>query len=595
MAFFNNKKDIKDGSQAVDKTLWVRLYKRVGLYWGYWVTGLILMLIGSGTQPVMAYLMKPLLDEGFLGHEDDYMVLIPVAVVILMLIRGVANFGGGYLMAYVANKVLFKLRKDMFSSLVLLPDTEFNKGDTGRLLNRFTVDATQVTQKATEVITTFVKEISVIVGILFLLLFLSWKLTLIIIVVFPPSVLVGRFFARRLRKINRQNIDINAVLTQIIREGIDGSRVIKLFNGVKSENERFDRVNSSLRHQAMKIATAEVAMSPLTQWILSISVAFVIALALSQSKEGSLTVGTFIAYITALAQVFDPIKRLTHITAKAQRMMMATESVFKLIDSPKEVSNSNRELIFTPNSKIQFQDVSFKFPDSENNTLDGINFEVKSGQTVAFVGRSGAGKTTLMNLIPRFIEPSKGHVKIDDIELPDYSIESLRSQMALVGQNVFLFDGTLAENIAYGSNSNASIEDIERVVKAANLDTFVSSLPVGLHTMIGENGAWISGGQRQRIAIARALLKNVPILLLDEATSALDNESEKLVQASLDSLMHGRTTLVIAHRLSTIKNADIIYVMDKGRIVESGTHEELMVAGGVYSSLASHAMLTSPN
>lgn len=551
------------------------------------------MLIGSGTQPVMAYLMKPLLDEGFLGHEDDYIILIPVAVVILMLIRGVANFGGGYLMAYVANKVLFTLRKDMFASLVLLPDTEFNKGDSGRLLNRFTVDATQVTQNATEVITTVVKEISVIVGILFLLLFLSWQLTLIIIVVFPPSILVGRFFARRLRKINRQNIDVNAVLTQIIREGIDGSRVIKLFNGVRSENERFDRVNSSLRHQAMKIATAEVAMSPLTQWILSISVAFVIALALNQSKDGSLTVGTFIAYITALAQVFDPIKRLTHITAKAQRMMMATESVFKLIDSPKEVSRGSRELKFGPNSEIEFRNVTFSFPDTQANALDGISFKVKAGQTVAFVGRSGAGKTTLMNLIPRFIEPTSGAVLIDGVELQDYDLVSLRNQMALVGQNVFLFDGTLAENIAYGSNSGASTDEIEKVVKAANLDGFVKSLPEGLQTMVGENGAWISGGQRQRIAIARALLKNVPMLLLDEATSALDNESEKLVQESLDSLMQGRTTFVIAHRLSTIKNADVIYVMDNGRVIESGTHEELMQSGGMYSNLASHAKLTS--
>lgn len=551
------------------------------------------MLIGSGTQPVMAYLMKPLLDEGFLGHEDDYIILIPVAVVILMLIRGVANFGGGYLMAYVANKVLFTLRKDMFASLVLLPDTEFNKGDSGRLLNRFTVDATQVTQNATEVITTVVKEISVIFGILFLLLFLSWQLTLIIIVVFPPSILVGRFFARRLRKINRQNIDVNAVLTQIIREGIDGSRVIKLFNGVRSENERFDRVNSSLRHQAMKIATAEVAMSPLTQWILSISVAFVIALALNQSKDGSLTVGTFIAYITALAQVFDPIKRLTHITAKAQRMMMATESVFKLIDSPKEVSRSSRDLKFGPNSEIEFRNVCFSFPDTQANALDGISFKVKAGQTVAFVGRSGAGKTTLMNLIPRFIEPTSGSVLIDGVELQDYDLVSLRNQMALVGQNVFLFDGTLAENIAYGSNSEASTDEIEKVVKAANLDGFVKSLPEGLQTMVGENGAWISGGQRQRIAIARALLKNVPLLLLDEATSALDNESEKLVQESLDSLMQGRTTFVIAHRLSTIKNADVIYVMDNGRVIESGTHEKLMQSGGMYSNLASHAKLSS--
>ncbi len=269
MLKFLNKKQVNDGSQAVDRTLWIRLYRRVGEYWAYWLAGLILILLGSATQPAMAYLMKPLLDEGFLGAKDYYVWMIPTVIIVLMLVRGVTTFGGSYLMAWVANKVLLSLRRDMFKSLLLLPDNEFQKGDTGRLLNRFTVDATQVTAYATEVVTTIVKETTIIIGVFGMLLYLSWKLTLIILVVFPPAVLVGRYFARRLRKVNRQNIDVNADLTRIVKEGIEGQRVIKMHDGDAIETARFDKVNNTLRHHAMRMAIAEAAMSPLTQWIIS--------------------------------------------------------------------------------------------------------------------------------------------------------------------------------------------------------------------------------------------------------------------------------------------------------------------------------------
>lgn len=586
MSLFKKRTEINDGSQAVDRTLWIRLYKRIGQYWVYWALSLILILIASATQPIMAYLMKPLLDDGFLGAKAHYVWLIPVCIVILMLVRGVSNFGGSYLMAWVANKVLLALRCDMFRSLVLLPDSEFQKGDSGRLLNRFTVDANQVTAYATEVVTTVVKESTIIIGIFFMLLYLSWQLTFIIVLVFPPAVLVGRYFARRLRKVNRQNIDVNAELTKIVKEGIEGQRVIKMHDGEEIENTRFDKVNATLRHHAMRIATAEAAMSPLTQWMISFAVAAVIGTALYQGEKGSLTVGDFIAFISALGQIFDPVKRLTNIAAKAQRMIMATESVFKLIDAPKEVSHGNKQALIRPDSVIEFKHVGFRFPEAEQDTLKNLNLTVHVGETVAFVGRSGSGKTTLVNMLPRFLDPTVGQVCLDGIPFNEYDLKSLRSQIALVGQHVFLFDGTLAENVAYGERQDASHEEIMSALEAANLRSFVESLPQGLDTPIGENGAWLSGGQRQRIAIARALLKNAPILILDEATSALDNESEKLVQESLERLMKGRTTFVIAHRLSTIQNADRILVLDNGNIVEDGNHQQLIQQGGLYASLA---------
>lgn len=590
--FKKNKEKRNDGTQAVDRQLWIRLYQRVGEYWVYWLLGLVLILLGSATQPAMAYLMKPLLDEGFLGAKDYYVWMIPTVIIILMFVRGIATFGGSYLMAWVANKVLLSLRRDMFKSLMVLPDSEFQKGDTGRLLNRFTVDATQVTAYATEVVTTIVKETTIIIGVLGMLLYLSWQLTLILLVVFPPAVLVGSYFARRLRKVNRQNIDVNADLTRIVKEGIEGQRVIKMHDGEAIESGRFNTVNKTLRHHAMRMAIAEAAMSPLTQWIISFSVAAVIAFALVQGEKGALTVGGFIAFISALGQIFDPVKRLTNIAGKAQRMMMATESVFKLIDAPQEGSVATKEAKVTSQSEIEFRNVTFRFPESEKDVIHSLNLKVKAGEAIAFVGRSGSGKTTLVNMLPRFVEPTSGQVLLDGVPFNEYDLKSFRHNFALVGQHVFLFDGTLAENIAYGVTKDATNEEIMRALEAANLKSFVESLPKGLDTRIGENGAWLSGGQRQRIAIARALLKNAPILILDEATSALDNESEKLVQESLDVLMKGRTTFMIAHRLSTIQNADRILVLDEGNIIEEGNHEQLLQKEGLYASLALMAQKT---
>lgn len=593
MALFKKKSAADEESmRSVDPKLWWRLYERVGSYWKYLLVSFLFTMIAAATQPGLAYLMKPLLDEGFLGNQPEYVWMIPVAMVGLIFLRGIGNFAGEYLMAWVANHVLFGIRRDMFTSLMRLPDSEFQKGDTGRLLNRFTVDAGNATSIAAEVITVLVRESFVVIALFGMLLWLSWQLTLIIILIFPISILVARFFARRLRMINRRTIDINAEMTAIVKEGIEGQRVIKMYDGFAYESARFDKANNTLRRFYMRSAVAEAAMSPLTQFIISIAVSIIVYVALLQGNQGTLSVGAFISFITALGQVFDPVKRLINIWAKAQHMMMATESVFKLIDSPQEEADGKQVVKIDKHSTIEFRDVSFRFPGAETDTIKNLNLQVKMGETIAFVGRSGSGKTTLVNMLPRFVDPTDGQILLNGVALNEYDLASLRMQQALVSQHVYLFEGTLAENVAYGIADNVSTERIMQVLEAANLREFVEGLPQGLQTQIGENGAWLSGGQRQRIAIARALIKDSPILILDEATSALDNESEKLVQSSLERLMHGRTTFMIAHRLSTIQNANRILVLDEGKIIEEGTHEELLKLGGLYSSLTLLAQKT---
>jgi subfamily B ATP-binding cassette protein MsbA len=401
----------------------------------------------------------------------------------------------------------------------------------------------------------------------------------------PISVLISRSFIKRLRRINRDMVNMNAELTRVVGEGIDGQRVIKLFDGYAFERKRFSYVSGRLRRFDMRAATADAAMTPITQVVTAFAVASVIAVALNQANAGTLTVGSFAAFMAALAQIFDPIKRLTKVAGRMQKMLVSAESVFILIDQPSETELGKQTLPGRAKGRVQFNDVSHRFADGEVDTLHHVSIHADPGQTVALVGRSGSGKTTLVNMLPRFVSPTGGTVLIDGQDIQMLSLKNLREQLSLVSQDVVLFDDTIAVNVGYGALHDATEEEIRRALKAANLLEFVDSLPLGLQTQVGENATRLSGGQRQRLAIARALIKDAPILILDEATSALDNESERQVQASLEILMRGRTTLVIAHRLSTILNADKIIVMDHGRVVEQGSHAELLALGGAYSAL----------
>ena len=510
---------------------------------------------------------------------------MPLAIIGLILLRGVCNFFSDYLLAWSANNVLLGVRRDMFEKLLSMPDSEFKKGDSGRLLNRFTVDAGNVTGYATDVLTVVVRESLVVIAMIVVLLYMSWELTLIILLTMPVSVLISRSFINRLRRINRDTVNMNAELTRVVSEGIDGQRVIKLFDGYEFERERFSYVSGRLRRFDMRASTSDAALTPITQVVTAVAVAAVISVALSQANAGTLTVGSFAAFMAALAQIFDPVKRLTKVAGRMQKMLVSAESVFILIDQVSEVETGTATFDGRAKGRVEFRNVFHRYPEAQSHTLQDICISVEPGQTVALVGRSGSGKTTLVNMLPRFVEPDSGQVLIDGREIQSLALRNLREQLSLVSQDVVLFDDTIAVNVGYGALHDASEEEIRNALKAANLLEFVDNLPLGIHTHVGENATRLSGGQRQRLAIARALIKNAPILILDEATSALDNESERQVQASLEILMKGRTTLVIAHRLSTVQNADKIIVMDHGRVIEEGPHAELLTRGGAYAAL----------
>ena len=572
-------------SEPTNKNLWGRIYGRVGAYWKGLALAVVFMAGAAATQPTLAVAMKPLLDEGFSGARPEYVWQVPLAIIGLITLRGICNFFSDYLLAWVANNVLLGVRADMFEKLLSMPDSEFKKGDTGRLLNRFTVDAGNVTSYASEVLTVIVRESLVVLAMIAVLLYMSWELTLIILVTMPISVLISRAFIARLRRINRDTVNMNAELTRVVSEGIDGQRMIKLFDGYAFERKRFAYVSGRLRRFDMRASTSDAAMTPITQVVTAIAVAAVIAVALSQANSGTLTVGSFAAFMAALAQIFDPIKRLTKVASRMQKMLVSAESVFTLVDQASEPETGTKTFEGRALGKVEFHNVSHRFADGQTNTLSNVSVTVEPGQTVALVGRSGSGKTTLVNMLPRFVLPLQGQVCIDGCDVSSLRLRDLREQLSLVSQDVVLFDDTIAVNVGYGALHEASEQEIRDALRAANLLDFVDALPLGLQTQVGENATRMSGGQRQRLAIARALIKNAPILILDEAPSALDNESERQVQASLETLMKGRTTLVIAHRLSTVQNADKIVVMDQGVVVEQGSHQELLAQGGAYASL----------
>ncbi|AWB32634.1 lipid A export permease/ATP-binding protein MsbA [Orrella marina] len=565
--------------------VWGRIYERVGQYWKALAVAIFFMALAAATQPTLALAMKPLLDEGITGAKPDYVWQVPLAIIVLIFFRGVCTFFSDYLLAWVANNVLLKLRADMFTRLLAMPDSEYKKGDSGRLLNRFTVDAQNIAFAANSVMTVLVRESLVVLSLLGVLFYMSWQLALIILVIMPASVFVSRIFMKRLRRINRETIATNAQMTEVVNEGISGQRVIKLFDGYGYENERFQYVNGRQRRHQMRAAIADAALRPIAQMIIAFAVAITIGVALHEADSGVLTVGSFAAFMAALAQIFDPVRRLTNVVGHMQKMLASAESVFDLVDHAGEDHDRGKQFAGKVKGKIEFDQVSHRFTDAERDTLSNISLTVEPGQVLALVGRSGSGKTTLVNMLPRFVDPGQGQIRIDGQDIAEVSLRNLRSQLSLVSQDVVLFNGTIAANVGYGTLGNASEQQIRDALAAANLLSFVESLPNGLYTEVGENATRLSGGQRQRLAIARALIKDAPILILDEATSALDNESERQVQASLETLMKGRTTLVIAHRLSTVQNAHRIVVLDDGEILETGSHSELLEKDGAYAAL----------
>jgi len=570
--------------QMTSSGLYLRLLKYVAPYWRIFALALIGMVMVGLTEVALPALMKPLLDGTFVYKDQALMRWMPAVIIAVVVVRGSAEYMAAYSINWVGNKLVMDLREAMFGKLLGLPTPYYDDHASGNLISKLTYDVTQVTAAGTSVLTVMFKDSVSLVGLLIYMLWLNWKLTLLALVMTPLIVGVVRLISVRLRMSSRSVQQAMGDVTQVLQETIEGHKVVKLFGGQRYEGARFGEQVNRVRRFMMKQTTAAAASVPIVQLLAGLALAAIVYLATQQSSGNEITVGEFVSFITAMLMLTAPLKSITGVNEPLQRGLAAAESVFDLIDQPAE-SDPGRSAIARVDGAIRFDNVSFTYANADRPALQGITLTINPAETVALVGASGGGKTTLANLVPRFYRPTGGRILLDGYDLETLTLASLRANIALVSQDVVLFNDSVAANIAYGVMRDTSEADIVKAAEAAHAMEFIRAMPDGLNTLVGENGVRLSGGQRQRLAIARALLKNAPVLILDEATSALDSESERHVQAALETLMQGRTTMVIAHRLSTIERANRIVVLNRGQIAEIGSHRELLAAGGIYARL----------
>lgn len=564
------------------KVLYKRLLSYVKPFWPVLALGILANVLYSVIDAGFTYMMRPFLDKGFINLDVEFIKKIPLIVLFGITLRGLVSSAGSFCMTWTARSVVKVLRQKVFAHILRLPSDYYDEATSGQMLSKILYDVEQVAQVSADALTDFVQNTCLVIGLVTVMMVICWQLSLMFLLTVPFVGLIVNFTNKRVRRISHKVQQTMGEVTEIASEAIEGYRVVRVFGGTNYEEDKFNAATERSRQNDMKVAVSNAINVSGVQCVIAIGIAMIIFAAIQLSTVIVISAGSFLAIIAAMLQLIKPMKTLTTLNATIQRGLAGAESVFQLLDLPCE-PKQGAILAQRAAGEVVFKQVSYAYRQGLP-ILHDVSFTLKAGETLALVGHSGSGKTTIASLLPRFYDVTQGSISLDGLPINQLNLHSLREQMALVSQNVTLFNDTLANNIAYG-NFGVSRRQIIQAAKSAYADEFINQLPQGYDTKVGENGLMLSGGQRQRIAIARAILKDAPILILDEATSALDSESEHYIQSALEQVMQNRTTLVIAHRLSTIKRADKIVVMHQGRIVEQGSHHELLDLDGHYAQL----------